>query len=163
MSCCSDVSRLEMLQELNICGNQLRSLPASLGELSKLTVLRAHSNALESLPDFKRATSLRVSIVINFFFYHGFFHHVGSPIWLMIFLLHIALSVFSLALSPVLFKYHWHVSFHLVFGRPIFLFPSVSVLNTFLSPSHARTSSICSPLSFWKPAPLSLFLGGVRS
>ena len=64
-SCFSDVRRLEMMQELNICGNQLRSLPASLGELSKLTILRAHSNALESLPDFKKATSLRVGLTLK--------------------------------------------------------------------------------------------------
>ena len=54
-----------MMQELNICGNQLRSLPASVGELSKLTILRAHSNALESLPDFKKATSLRVGLPLK--------------------------------------------------------------------------------------------------
>ena len=51
----------------------------------------------------------------------------------MIFLLHIALSVSSPALSPVLFMYRWHASFHLVFGRPIFLYPGVSILNTFIS------------------------------
>ncbi len=51
-----------MLQELNISGNQLKTLPDTLGELSKLVVLRAHSNSLASLPDFKKASSLRVII-----------------------------------------------------------------------------------------------------
>ena len=51
----------------------------------------------------------------------------------MIFLLHIALSVSSPALNPVLFKSRWQASFHLVFGRPLFLFPGISALNTFLS------------------------------
>ena len=51
-----------MLQELNISGNQLRSLPPVLGRLSKLVILRAHSNILQSLPDFKTAASLRVSL-----------------------------------------------------------------------------------------------------
>ena len=55
----------------------------------------------------------------------------------MIFLLHIALSVSSPALSPVLFKSRWHASFHLGFGRPLFLFPGISALYTFLS--------MCSP------------------
>ena len=71
------------------------------------------------------------------YFSSGFSHHVGSPVWLMIFLLHIALSVSSPALSPVLFRSRWHASFHLVFGRPLFLFPGISALNTFLS--------MCSP------------------
>ncbi len=61
---CSDVEKLEMLQELNISGNQLKSLPDTLGELSKLVVLRAHSNSLASLPDFKKASSLRVIIFL---------------------------------------------------------------------------------------------------
>ena len=55
----------------------------------------------------------------------------------MIFLLHIALSVSPPALSPVLCKSRWHASFHLVFGRPLFLFPGISALVTFLS--------MCSP------------------
>ena len=50
---------------------------------------------------------------------------------------HIALSVSSPALSPVLCKSRWHASFHLVFGRPLFLFPGIYALNTFLS--------MCSP------------------
>ena len=55
-----DVKKLELLQELNISGNQLRSLPAAVGQLPRLVVLRAHSNMLHSLPDFKLATALRV-------------------------------------------------------------------------------------------------------
>ena len=38
---------------------------------------------------------------------------------------------------PSTFMSRWHASFHLVFGRPFFLFPGLSVLNTFLS--------MCSP------------------
>ena len=37
-------------------------------------------------------------------------------------LLHIALSVSSPALSPVLFKTRWHASSYLVFGRPLIVF-----------------------------------------
>ena len=51
----------------------------------------------------------------------------------MIFLLHIALSVSSPALSPVWFKSRWQSSFHLVFVHPLFIFPGMSVLNTFNS------------------------------
>ena len=61
----------------------------------------------------------------------------------MIFLLHIALSVSSPALSPVLFKSRWHASFHLVFGRPLFLFPGISALNTFLSMCSPSLLSTC--------------------
>ena len=64
-----------------------------------------------------------------------FSHHVGSPVSLQIFLLHIALSVSSPALSPALFTSRWHTSFHLVFD----LFPRVSVLNIFPS---VRSSSL---------------------
>ena len=32
-----------------------------------------------------------------------------------------------------LFKYRWHASFHLVFGRPFFIFHGISVLSTSLS------------------------------
>ena len=65
------------------------------------------------------------------------------------------------------FLYLWHESFHFVCGRPLFLFPVISVLSPLssacvrhLASSHARTSSIVSPPSFWKPAPLSLSLIG---
>ncbi len=57
------MTKLELLQELNISGNQLKSLPEVLGRLNKLVVLRAHSNYLTCLPDFKKATALRVSRV----------------------------------------------------------------------------------------------------
>ena len=49
----------------------------------------------------------------------------------------IALPVSSPTLSPVPFKSRWHASFHLVFGRPLFLSPGISAPNTFLS--------MCSP------------------
>ena len=93
--------------------------------------------------------------------------------YLQIFLLHIAMSVSSPTLSPVLFKSRWHVSFHLVFGRPLFPFEVFleypfstlsSVLNTFLSMcslSLLITSSCVSMWSFWQPVSLSLFLGCV--
>ena len=66
------------------------------------------------------------------YFRLDFFRHIGSPVWPQIFLLHIALSVSSLALSPVLFKSCWRASFQLVFGLPLFPFPGVSILNTFI-------------------------------
>ena len=39
------------------------------------------------------------------------------------------LSVSSADLNPVLFMSPWHVSFHLVFSFPLFLFPRTSVPN----------------------------------
>ncbi len=54
------MEKLELLQELNISGNQLKCLPEVLGALPKLVVLRAHSNYLSNLPDFKKAAALRV-------------------------------------------------------------------------------------------------------
>jgi len=57
---CSELRKLEMLYELNVATNQLSCLPASLTQLPKLVVLRAHSNFLRNLPDFRSAKSLRV-------------------------------------------------------------------------------------------------------
>ncbi|KAK3086917.1 hypothetical protein FSP39_025370 [Pinctada imbricata] len=54
-----DIAKLEQLIELNVSGNDLRTLPASLGKHSKLQVLRANSNHLKELPDFKRAPCLK--------------------------------------------------------------------------------------------------------
>ena len=76
-------------------------------------------------------TVARVCVVTFHYSFLCFSRHLGSPVWLMIFLLHVALSISSPALSPVLFKSRWHTSFHLVFGRPFF--PGTSVLCTFLS------------------------------
>lgn len=56
-----DVSKLELLQELNISGNKLTYLPSCLMQHSKLTILRANSNQIHSLPDFGKAMSLRVN------------------------------------------------------------------------------------------------------
>ena len=55
----------------------------------------------------------------------------------MIFLFHVTLSISSPALKPVLLMFRRHPSFHLVLGRTFFLFPGVSVLNTFLSMSSS--------------------------
>ena len=56
----SELRKLEMLYELNVATNQLSCLPPSLTQLPKLVVLRAHSNYLRNLPDFRSAKSLRV-------------------------------------------------------------------------------------------------------
>ncbi|XP_014669516.1 PREDICTED: PH domain leucine-rich repeat-containing protein phosphatase 2-like [Priapulus caudatus] len=54
------IHKLEILEELNISGNKIAYLPDVIGELPKLVVLRAHSNKLRALPDFYKATSLKV-------------------------------------------------------------------------------------------------------
>ena len=58
----SDIMKLEVLQELNVSGNKLSVLPVTLGCLNQLVVLRAHSNHLRKLPDFRDAVSLRVGV-----------------------------------------------------------------------------------------------------
>lgn len=57
-----DISKLENLQEINLSGNDLRTLPSNLGKHTKLQVIRANANYLKELPDFKRANNLKVSI-----------------------------------------------------------------------------------------------------
>ena len=59
--CDSEVKKLSELEELNVSGNQLTTLPPSLGYLTKLAILRVHSNSLHSMPHFLNAASLRVS------------------------------------------------------------------------------------------------------
>jgi len=59
----SELRKLEMLYELNVSTNQLSCLPASLNQLPKLVILRAHSNYLRSLPDFRQAKALRVRLM----------------------------------------------------------------------------------------------------
>lgn len=44
----ADVAKLELLQELNVSGNQLRNLPAALGHLPRLTVLKVGVEILRS-------------------------------------------------------------------------------------------------------------------
>ena len=56
----SELRKLEMLYELNVSANQLSCLPAAVSQLPKLVVLRAHSNFLRNLPDFRQTKSLRV-------------------------------------------------------------------------------------------------------
>jgi len=60
-ACNSEVKKLTELEELNVSGNQLTTLPPSLGHLTKLAVLRVHSNSLHSLLNLHDAVSLRVS------------------------------------------------------------------------------------------------------
>ena len=72
------------------------------------------------------------------FFSPGFSRHLGSTEWLMIFLLHIALSVSSPAISPVLFKF-WSWSFRCVSIRTsIVAFSSRSPQSVFLLTSLYR-------------------------
>ena len=70
----------------------------------------------------------------------------------MIFLLRIAMSISSPALSPVLLKLRWHTCFNFVFSRPLFLFPCINVLNTF--PSMCSSS-----LLYHMPVPGQYSLG----
>ncbi|XP_061163217.1 PH domain leucine-rich repeat-containing protein phosphatase 2-like isoform X1 [Saccostrea echinata] len=55
-----DIFKLENLQEINLSGNDLRTLPHNLGRHPKLQVLRANTNYLKELPDFKMANNLKV-------------------------------------------------------------------------------------------------------
>ncbi|XP_060073754.1 PH domain leucine-rich repeat-containing protein phosphatase 2-like [Ylistrum balloti] len=55
-----DINRLEVLQELNISGNLLRSLPSALCKHPKLQCLRVNANLLKEIPDFKKSPSLKI-------------------------------------------------------------------------------------------------------
>lgn len=60
-----DILKLENLQEFNLSGNDLRSLPSNLGKHLKLQIIRANANHLKELPDFKRANNLKVPIFFS--------------------------------------------------------------------------------------------------
>uniref|UniRef100_A0A1I8J4G0 PPM-type phosphatase domain-containing protein n=1 Tax=Macrostomum lignano TaxID=282301 RepID=A0A1I8J4G0_9PLAT len=47
------------LRELNISGNQLKTLPSTLSRLERLVTIRAHSNCLQRLPDLSDSPRLR--------------------------------------------------------------------------------------------------------
>ena len=79
--------------------------------------------------------------------------HIVSSIlvrWLIILPPHVGLSISLMALSSVLFMSHWHMSFHLVFGCPVFLisgtysicFQSLSSLCLLLFSSHVHIISV---------------------
>ncbi|XP_067934912.1 PH domain leucine-rich repeat-containing protein phosphatase 2-like isoform X2 [Watersipora subatra] len=51
---------VELLQELNIAGNRMRSLPSNLVNMPELKLLRAHSNLLKTLPDLTESSALKV-------------------------------------------------------------------------------------------------------
>ena len=85
------------------------------------------------------------SNIFVFFFPPVFSHHVGSPLWLMIFLLHVALSVHLLARSqPGTF----HVE-KIVGTRLSILFPvivsSVSLVMWYIHPQHIQYVFFISP------------------
>ena len=81
-----------------------------------------------------------IDIYCSFFIIPWLFPSCRVAVWPMVLLLHIALSVSSPALSPLLFKSRWLASFHHVFGRlssfslvyPISTLSSLCVLH--LSP-----------------------------
>ena len=64
---------------------------------------------------------------------------VGMPMWLMIFLLHVDLSISSPAIKSILSMSCWNAFFHLVFGPPI---------SVFLLYQSSAVSSLCVPLVF---------------
>ena len=99
----------DQLKELNVHEVQMKHKISSKEEkISKLTL--QHNNKMAAATDNLKQLQQSVS----FFFSPRFSRHVGSPVSLMILLLHITLSVSSPALSPALFKSRWHTFFHLV-------------------------------------------------
>lgn len=56
----SYVDKLQFLEEINLSRNKLISLPPAFVTLPKLTVLRAHSNRLTTIPDFSFCSNLKV-------------------------------------------------------------------------------------------------------
>uniref|UniRef100_A0A1I8J586 LRC14 protein n=1 Tax=Macrostomum lignano TaxID=282301 RepID=A0A1I8J586_9PLAT len=57
----SDETMLQFceLRELNISGNQLKTLPSTLSRLERLVTIRAHSNCLQQLPDLSDSPRMR--------------------------------------------------------------------------------------------------------
>ena len=75
---------------------------------------------------------------------------------------HRLVRLLARALSQVLVKSRWHASFHRVFGRPLFVFPGISVISTFLSRRSSSLLITC-PSRFNRLFAILLFIVCVRS
>ena len=70
---------------------------------------------------------------VYIFFFTGLSRHLGSPVQLMMVLLHAALFVVLSSFIPTYAMSLLHASFHLKFGRPLLRFPGMSTTSILLT------------------------------
>lgn len=59
-STCSKLSKLEMLEELNLSGNKLRTIPSTVSSCKRLHTLIAHSNHISVFPEVLNLPEIKV-------------------------------------------------------------------------------------------------------
>lgn len=60
-SLCSKLSKLEVLEELNLSGNKLKAIPSTVSSCKRLHTLIAHSNHISVFPEVLNLPEIKVS------------------------------------------------------------------------------------------------------
>lgn len=61
----SKLSKLELLEELNLSGNKLKSVPSTVSSCKRLHTLIAHSNHLTVFPEILSLPEIKVSLILS--------------------------------------------------------------------------------------------------
>lgn len=59
---CSKLSKLELLEELNLSGNKLKTIPSTVSSCKRLHTLIAHSNHISVFPEILNLPEIKVSV-----------------------------------------------------------------------------------------------------
>ncbi len=66
--CLSKLSKLEQLEELNLSGNKLKTIPSTVSSCKRLHTLIAHSNHITVFPEILNLPEIKVSLTFVFIF-----------------------------------------------------------------------------------------------
>lgn len=66
----SKLSKLELLEELNLSGNNLKTIPSTVSSCKRLHTLIAHSNHISVFPEILNLPEIKVRPVAAFFVSH---------------------------------------------------------------------------------------------
>lgn len=58
---CSKLSKLELLEELNLSGNKLKTIPSTVSSCKRLHTLIAHSNHISVFPEILNLPEIKVT------------------------------------------------------------------------------------------------------
>lgn len=69
---CSKLSKLELLEEINLSGNKLKTIPSTVSSCKRLHTLIAHSNHITVFPEILNLPEIKVRLVLFFFLFFFF-------------------------------------------------------------------------------------------